>query len=65
MDLIRFIDVVTRAQGHGFDTRHCVIQVRSDEIAKEKGMPLFESELLLPRTKGLALLVQCIRSYVT
>uniref|UniRef100_A0A7S0MU81 1-acylglycerol-3-phosphate O-acyltransferase n=1 Tax=Pyramimonas obovata TaxID=1411642 RepID=A0A7S0MU81_9CHLO len=40
-------------------------KVKSDEIAKEKGMPLFESELLLPRTKGLVLLVQCISSYVT
>ena len=30
---------------------HDAWQVKSDEIAKEKGMALFESELLLPRTK--------------
>eukprot|EP00242_Pyramimonas_sp_CCMP2087_P015687 CAMPEP_0198205796 /NCGR_PEP_ID=MMETSP1445-20131203/9329_1 /TAXON_ID=36898 /ORGANISM="Pyramimonas sp., Strain CCMP2087" /LENGTH=300 /DNA_ID=CAMNT_0043878235 /DNA_START=193 /DNA_END=1095 /DNA_ORIENTATION=- len=40
-------------------------KVKSEEIATQKGWPLFQSELLLPRTKGLVLLVQCIRSYFT
>ena len=30
----------------------------SDKIAKEKGIALYKSELLLPRTKGMALLVR-------